>query len=474
MRLHPGTGPLQWLLLALPPGIVVQTVVFGPGTVLNLLLCTASCVALDAAGQRLRGRTVMEGDAGRWRKLGGDGSALLTGLLLGLALPAQGPTWLPMLAAVAAMVVGKHLFAHHGPSPFNPAMVGLAILLVGVPQAMTAGLPAVDALSSATLLDRVRTGLHLQRTLGEILGGARLYEQGEFWINAAFLGGGLWLLRQRQLPWQIPLGVMAGLAAPALLLWALDTSRHPSPLFQLFSGSTMLAAFFIATAPPSSPRTAKARLVYGLGIGATIYAIRSGGAYPDGVAFAVLLFNAAAPALDRGLRLQALRWPRLAVALALALVAMLFAVLVERQRANALPALAELGIGDATVTAIDRIDDSPWGALTLYRLEAQGVPSGMILRTREPGYVGDIDVATVIDRDGRIVCVRVLHHDESRGIGDRIEAARDPWILGFSGRSAVDETTDALSGATVSAHAVRGAVGRALEYFAVHRENPRP
>ncbi len=463
-----GTTAMRWLLLALVPGVIAQTVVFGIGTLLNLILCAAGCIVIEAACLNVRMRTSLP----QLRSRLSDGSALLSGLLLGLALPAQEPWWLPLLGAALAMVIGKHLFASRGASPFNPAMVGLALLLLCVPQAMTSWLPAIDGMSSATLLDHVRTELHLERTLGEILGGTGLHQHGEAWINLAFLAGGLWLLKRRRLSWQIPLGVIAGVAVPALLFWAGDTSRHPSPLFHLFSGGTMLAAFFIATAPPSSPRTSKARLAYGLGIGATVYAIRSWGAYPDGVAFAVLLFNAAAPALDRGGMFRRLNWPLLATAVALAAVAMLSAFLIERHRANALPDLAELGIERGAVTDAEAVDDSQLGKFTLYRLEQDGTASGMIVRTQVEGYAGDVDVVTAIHGDGRILSVRVLHHDETRGIGDRIEPAHDPWILSFSGRSLGDSTTDQLSGATVSAHAVRTAVQRTLEYFAAHRDNP--
>ncbi|MDP9139953.1 MAG: RnfABCDGE type electron transport complex subunit D, partial [Pseudomonadota bacterium] len=335
---------MRLLLLALVPGAVAQTAVFGIGTLLNLSLCALACLATEAICLRARGHAPLQ----QLR----DGSALLSGLLLGFALPAHGPWWLPMLGGVLAIGIGKQLFGPRGQSPFNPAMVGLALLLLCVPQEMTRWLPMIDGVSSATVLDHVRTELYLARTLEEIFGGTRLYERGETWINLAFLFGGLWLLQQRRLPWRIPAGVLAGLALPAVVFWLGDTSLHASPLFHLFSGSTMLGAFFIAAAPPSSPRAARAQWIYSLGIGAAVYAIRSWGEYPDGFAFAVLLFNAAAPALDRWTTpavdgsARNPRWALAAIALVLAATTTITSTALQQRRANALPDLADLGFRD--------------------------------------------------------------------------------------------------------------------------------
>ncbi len=465
-RTHSAT-PTRLLLLALVPGAVAQTAVFGIGTLLNLSLCALACLATEATCLRARGHAPLQ----QLR----DGSALLTGLLLGFALPVQGSWWLPLLGGVLAIGIGKQLYGPRGQSPFNPAMVGFALLLLCVPHEMTRWLPTIDGVSSATVLDHVRTELHLARTLEEIFGGTRLYERGETWINLAFLFGGLWLLQQRRLPWRIPAGVLAGLALPAVVFWSGDTSLHPSPLFHLFCGSTMLGAFFIATAPPSSPRAGQAQWIYSLGIGAAAYAIRSWGEYPDGFAFAVLLFNAAAPALDRwtmptaDASARSPRWALAAIALALAATTTITFTALQQRRSNALPELADLGFRGAVSTDAEIIHDTALGDFTLYRLQQNGSVVGVLLRTAREGYSGDVDVVTAIHADGRIADVRVLHHRETRGIGDRIDAARDPWVLGFSGKGIDDASIDQLSGATVSTHAVTTAVQGSLEYFTAHQ-----
>ena len=159
-----------------------------------------------------------------------------------------------------------------------------------------------DAIGGATPLDDMKTQLSVARTLSEILA-APLY--GDFggkgweWVSNAVGLGGLWLLFRRIIRWQIPVGVLAGLSLPATVAFLMDPSTHPSTAFHLFSGATMLAAFFIATDPVSAATSPTGRLVYGFGIGVLTFVIRAWGGYPDGVAFAVLLMNMAVPTIDR-------------------------------------------------------------------------------------------------------------------------------------------------------------------------------
>lgn len=452
------TRTLHLLLVALVPGVAIQAALFGIGTLVNLALCVSACLLTEAVCLRARGDAPLP--------VLREGSAALTGLLLGLALPTQGPWWLPLLGGLLAIGLGKQLFGPRGQSPFNPAMVGLALLLAFVPQAMTAWRPALDGLSSATLLDHVRTELHLARTLGEIFGTADPRRWDALWINLAFLCGGLVLIRLKQLPWRIPLAVLGGLTLPAFTLWSLDSSLHPSPLVHLFSGGTMLAAFFVATAPPSSPRTPHAQWLYGLGIGLGAYAIRSWGDYPDGFAFAILLLNATAPALDRWTRASPLPRPRaLAVALLIAAITAAAAQVRQRHRDDAVPAPAALGFENAELSAVETLHDAALGDFRLYRAMRGDETVGVLVRSTAIGYAGEIDVLTAIRSDGTIAAVRVLRHRETRGIGDRIVR----WASGFGGTAAMFDT---LSGATVSAHAVQQTVARSLDYFRTQRSVP--
>ncbi|MGD2075118.1 MAG: electron transport complex subunit RsxD [Gammaproteobacteria bacterium] len=306
--------------VALVPGALCLLWFFGWGMLLNLIIATATAVAAEATAVRMRGRAVLP--------VLSDGTAALTGLLLGLALPPLTPWWIPFIGAAFAILVGKQLYGGMGYNPFNPAMVGYVVLIVSFPLQMTLwtpprglghetlslmetlalafthALPAdatLDSITMATPLDTYKTQIEQNLTWSEISAGplyGSLAGAGWQWANLAFLAGGLWLWRRRAIHWQIPFAVLGGLFVTALLFYLADADRFASPVFHLFSGATMLGAFFIATDPVSAATTPRGRLYYGAGIGVLVYIIRLWGGYPDGVAFAVLLMNMAAPTID--------------------------------------------------------------------------------------------------------------------------------------------------------------------------------
>jgi electron transport complex protein RnfD len=291
------------VLIALAPGIVVYALLFGPGVLINIALAVITCELIEAAVLKLRGKAL--------KPFLLDSSALVTGVLLALAVPPTAPWWIIVVGCGFAMLLGKHVYGGLGYNPFNPAMVGFVVLLISFPVQMTAW-PAMhplwsdaDAISGATALDHVRTQLSLERTLSEIGGDAPLglfAGRGWEWIALAYLLGGGYMLWRRTIRWQIPVGLLSGMALIALVFWAYDGDRYASPLFHWFSGATMLGAFFIATDPVSAATTPRGRFVFGFGIGMLTYVIRTWGGYPDGIAFAVLLFNICAPTLDRYLQ----------------------------------------------------------------------------------------------------------------------------------------------------------------------------
>jgi len=204
-----------------------------------------------------------------------------------------------------AVLIAKHAYGGLGQNPFNPAMVGYAVLLVSFPLEMTRW-PAPgaewDAVTGATALDTLRTGLRQSYTMQEILAGpafGRVGAAGGEWINLAALAGGLYLLARRVVRWHIPVALLAGLAVPAALAHSFDPGAHAGAAFHLAAGATMLGAFFIATDPVSAATTDRGRLIYGAGIGLLTWIIRSWGGFPDGLAFAVLIMNLAVPLIDR-------------------------------------------------------------------------------------------------------------------------------------------------------------------------------
>ncbi|QQZ40909.1 RnfABCDGE type electron transport complex subunit D [Pseudomonas sp. SK3(2021)] len=305
---------MKRVLVATLPGLLALFWLFGWGILINLLLACATALAVEAVVLRLR----------QWplRPFLGDGSALVSATLLALALPPYCPWWLTVSATACALLFGKHLYGGVGKNPFNPAMLGYALVLVSFPQQMThwptshgldllGGLQQIfgitdntapDAWAQATALDSLRINKSL--TIDELFASNAAFGhfggKGVEWVNLAFLAGGVLLLQQRVFSWHAPAGMLGSLFIISLLCWnGSGSDSHGSPFFHQLTGATMLGAFFIVTEPISGPRSAKARLLFGVGVGLLTYLIRTWGGYPDGVAFAVLLMNLAVPALER-------------------------------------------------------------------------------------------------------------------------------------------------------------------------------
>jgi len=307
---------MRRVLLALLPGTACFFWLFGWGVIFNLLIAGITALVAEAVMLMLRKRPVTTTLL--------DSSALLTGLLLALAIPPLTPWWIPVIGSLFAIVIAKQLYGGLGYNPFNPAMAGYVVLLVSFPLELTlwpaAGNPPditttlslvltgampgnlpIDAVTMATPMDAVRTQLGLGETLS-VLGEGPLFGMlggsGWEWINLGFLAGGLWMLLKGVIQWRIPAGMLAGLLLVSLVFHLYDPESYASPQFHLFSGAVMLGAFFIATDPVSACTTPLGRLWFGFGIGVLTWVIRTWGGYPDGVAFAVLLMNMAAPTID--------------------------------------------------------------------------------------------------------------------------------------------------------------------------------
>ncbi|MEX5352470.1 RnfABCDGE type electron transport complex subunit D [Pseudomonas juntendi] len=299
------------VLLACAPGLLALFWLHGWGVLFNLLLCAGTALGCEALLLALRGQAPLPALT--------DGSALVSAVLLAAALPILAPWWLPVIATSVAIGIGKHAFGGVGRNLFNPAMVGYAFVLLSFPLQMNQwpgqpagfmeawqhlfGAPAhVDAWATPTALDGLRhnRSLTLEELFAQHPGFGMIGGRGSEWVNLAFLIGGLFLWQRKVIAWHAPAGLLAGIFLFSLLCWnGSGSDSNGSPLLHLFSGSTMLAAFFIATEPVSGPRSALARLMFGFGAGLLIYLIRTWGSYPDGTAFAILLMNLAVPALER-------------------------------------------------------------------------------------------------------------------------------------------------------------------------------
>jgi len=313
----PGVSHLmKQVLLALLPAALCLFYFYGWGVIINLALSIAFALMLEASMLLLRKRPV--------KLFLSDLSAVVTACLFALTLPPLIDWWIPLVGLFFSIVIAKHCYGGIGYNPFNPAMIGYAVLIVSFPLAMSQwpapqtadnwislqqslnivfGLIEADwdAITQATPLDAVRSGLVAGQSYSEIVSDKSfgvLSGAAWQWTSLAYLLGGFYLLKQRVISWQIPTSVLLSLAALACVFWIIDDVQFASPVFHLFSGATMLGAFYIATDPVSASTTPIGQIIYGMAIGCFIYIIRTWGAYPDSVAFAVLIMNMAVPVID--------------------------------------------------------------------------------------------------------------------------------------------------------------------------------
>lgn len=299
------------VLLALLPAMLVHSLYFGVGLWLQLLLAITFALLIEAAALRLRGVPL--------RPFLTDGSAPLTAALFALCLPPLAPWWVAALGMLAAIGLAKHAYGGLGHNLFNPAMVGYAVVLICFPRELAGWItpgsadlnttlravfdlaPTLDALAQPTPLDSQRNALGQGLSLGEAQRGAAFLGASAYPslpLALAYAAGGAFLLWRGHVRWPLPLAFLAGIALTALPFWLYDGDRHASPLSHLLQGGVLMAAFFIVTDPVSGCTSPRGRVIFGLAAGALTVLIRLFGAYPDGIAFAVLLMNAAAPWID--------------------------------------------------------------------------------------------------------------------------------------------------------------------------------
>lgn len=302
------------VMFALVPGTLMMAYWFGAGIIINIAVITGVSITCEALVQTLRKRAI--GPSLQ------DGSMVLAAWLLGLCLPPGLPFLELFVGAISMTLLGKHVFGGLGQNPFNPAMVGYAVLLISFPKTMTTWLnpeelsQAInssvgsfwwqlktssinttqwDSITQATVLDRLR-GLERQNLT---VHASTLSLWPWHMINVAWLFGGLYLLARGIIRWHIPIALLLAAAIAHGLHYWLFPQHTLVPSSMLLSGAMMLGAFFIATDPVTAPSSQYARLLYGAGIGLLTVALRSFSNFPEGIAFAVLLMNCTVPLLDR-------------------------------------------------------------------------------------------------------------------------------------------------------------------------------
>lgn len=323
LKAQESVGKIMWTVCAcLVPPIALSVAVFGWGSLLLCLVSVASCVAVEFLCQKAMRRPVTVGD----------GSAVLTGLLVAMIIPPNVSFGLPVLGAVMAILVGKQLMGGLGYNIFNPALLARAFLMATFPVAMTSAwlapapladlgilgqwiamlngapleiAPVADAVTQATPLAvlRFKGVAAFQEMFGE---GLALY--GPFFVGwrpgsigetsgFLLLLGGLFLLFKRYITWHIPVSMLGMIA---LLTWAFggESLFTGDPLLAVLSGGAILGAFFMATDYVTSPSNPMSKLIFGMAIGALTVLIRLKGGYPEGVAYAILLMNPLSTVLD--------------------------------------------------------------------------------------------------------------------------------------------------------------------------------
>lgn len=308
------------VLLALIPGIALYVWYFGPAILVSITLASLTALATEAAMLKLRNRPI--------KPFLSDNTALLTAWLLALSIPPLAPWWLVVVGTAFAIAVSKHLYGGLGSNPFNPAMIGYAVLIISFPVHMTHWLTphalggvelsfveqlnyifngvlpnnlTLDAITMATALDTLKTQLHLGLSVSDIRDMpiyGRLAGKGSEMVAIGFAIGGLYLIFTRIISWHLPVAYLAALFATAGLFHLLDPQHYVTPLFHWFSGAAMIGAFFIITDPVTSPTTAKGKIIFAVGAGILTYLIRAFGGFPDGMAFATLLMNLCVPLID--------------------------------------------------------------------------------------------------------------------------------------------------------------------------------
>lgn len=301
------TPEIMWnVVVSLAPLVAAAAYFFGPSAVLVVAAATAGALVTE----RVFGR----------RGTLGDGSAVITGILLGLTLPAGLPLWMAFVGGVFGIGIGKLLFGGLGQNVFNPALLGRAFLQASFPAAMTTFPPlagagdwwrlrgdnfawpfasprALDAVTSASPLGRMKFE-QAGTPLSDLMLGTTSGSLGETSGLLILLCGGYLALRN-YLNWRIPASIFATVAVLAAGLHALAPARYPGALFMLFSGGLMLGAMYMATDLVTSPVTNLGCWIFGAGVGLLVVVIRLWGGLAEGVMYSILIMNALVPYLNR-------------------------------------------------------------------------------------------------------------------------------------------------------------------------------
>lgn len=290
---------MHLVILALMPALAASFLLFGMGALIVTATSVASCLLFEWLISKL----FFKGDRGAI----GDGSVIITGILLAFNLPSNIPLFQVVMGSLVAVGIGKMVFGGLGNNPFNPALVGRVFMLISFPSRMTSWpvphqmLAYTDAVTAATPLSLVgyrndSLPSYLDMFLGNT--GGSLGET----CALALLIGFVILLAFKVITWHIPVTIMLTVAVLTGVMWLVNPEAYADPLTHLLSGGLMLGSIFMATDYVTSPMTRKGMVWYGIGIGFLTVVIRLFGSYPEGMSFAILIMNAIVPLINNWCR----------------------------------------------------------------------------------------------------------------------------------------------------------------------------
>ncbi|MFW5726208.1 MAG: RnfABCDGE type electron transport complex subunit D [Bacteroidota bacterium] len=297
------------VVLSLLPAALVSFYFFGLAAIVLTLTAIASCMFFEFIIQKY----ILQGPVTIF-----DGSAVVTGILLAFIVPANLPLWMVMIGSLVSIGMGKMTFGGLGKNIFNPALVGRVFLMISFPvdmniypQPQPLNTSLTDIITGPTPLAVVKEGISQGEKVLELLPQVPEYADlmmgnlggsaGE--ISAiAILIGGLYMLWRKLITWPVPTAYLGSVIVLAGVLWLIDPTQYVNPMFHLITGGIMLGALYMATDMVTSPMTKWGMIVYGIGCGFLTILIRVFGAYPEGVAFAILIMNAFVPLINRGFK----------------------------------------------------------------------------------------------------------------------------------------------------------------------------
>ena len=277
------------VIIALVPATAAGIYYFGISALILIIAAIASSVIFEALCQKIMKKPVTVSDL----------SAVVTGLLLAMNLPAAAPVWVAVVGSAFAIIFGKQLFGGLGQNFINPALAGRAFLLASYPTEMTTwsvpnGLEVADAATYATPLAQLKAG-HLDASLGELVLGQCGGTIGETCAIALIIGG-VYLLYKHVINWKIP---VIYIATVFILFAVIGRQGVRMPLQEIMAGGVMLGGIFMATDYASSPVTPKGQIIFAVGAGLITYLIRTFGGYPEGVSYSILIMNCCVPLIER-------------------------------------------------------------------------------------------------------------------------------------------------------------------------------